>query len=81
MAEKEARYNEIKDTDPAEADKLFPAKVNHYCGGCDHLIGCPREEEIRTQYRDYVMNLEAQEEPLQDEEPDPDETEEEKKNK
>jgi hypothetical protein len=43
---------------PDRADEFFKPKVNKYCGGCDHLIGCPMEFEIRTTYRDKVMNLE-----------------------
>ncbi|NLB35006.1 MAG: PD-(D/E)XK nuclease family protein, partial [Elusimicrobia bacterium] len=79
MAEKERLYNEIPEDDPnreAKGNELFPAKINHYCGGCDHLIGCPREQEIRTEYADYVMNLESEEEPLV--EPDIEELEEDK---
>jgi len=43
---------------PERGDQLFPPKWNKYCGGCDHLEGCPLENDIRTKYKDKVMNLE-----------------------
>jgi hypothetical protein len=47
---------------PEKSDKLFPPKWNKYCGGCDHLVGCPLEHDIKTKYKDQVMNLEEQSE-------------------
>lgn len=60
MAQVEDEYKK----NPEKGDELFPPKVNKYCGGCDHLRGCPKERDIRTTYRDVIMNL--------DEEPKPD---------
>jgi len=40
-----------------EADKLFPPKINKYCGGCDFLDECPLKEEILKMDPTKVMNL------------------------
>ncbi|MFC2061865.1 RecB family exonuclease, partial [Elusimicrobiota bacterium] len=73
MASKQAEIEKY----PHKGEKLFPPKVNKYCGGCDFLIGCPKEKEIRTVYKDEVMNLE--EEPVEEPEvKDKEESEEEK---
>ncbi|MBI4178070.1 PD-(D/E)XK nuclease family protein [bacterium] len=40
----------------AEADRLFPPKINKYCGGCDYLPICPKREEILTQHKDKIMH-------------------------
>ena len=77
MALKEKLYEE----DPERAAELFPPKINKYCGGCDHLVGCPKEEEIRTKHKDYVMNLDPPPEPDPEENPDPDKIEETKEDK
>ena len=72
MESKEERLAEH----PDEVDELFAPKVNKYCGGCDFLEECPLKEDIKTKYRELVMNLED-DEPKSD--PDPEEGEEEDK--
>ena len=56
VGEMAKREEELK-REPEKADELFPPMINKYCGGCDHLIGCPKEKEIRTVYKDKIMNL------------------------
>ncbi|MFH1415954.1 MAG: PD-(D/E)XK nuclease family protein, partial [Elusimicrobiota bacterium] len=68
-------------TNPERSDKFFPPKVNKYCGGCDYLHGCPMEHDIKTKYRDKVMNLEEEPVPEPAPEMSEEESEEEKEEK
>ncbi|MBN2406517.1 MAG: PD-(D/E)XK nuclease family protein [Elusimicrobia bacterium] len=77
IGEMASKEEELK-KHPEKADILFPPKVNKYCGGCDHLIGCPMENEIRTTYREKVMNLEEKKGSEDKEEDEKEEKEEEK---
>ncbi|MDA3793561.1 MAG: PD-(D/E)XK nuclease family protein [Elusimicrobia bacterium] len=65
MAEKEEELKKYDNYPAAEREKkaveLFPPTWNKYCGGCDHLIGCPMEQEIRTKHKDKIMNLQENE--------------------
>ena len=36
-------------------EEIFPSKINKYCGGCDYLRGCPKEELIKTEYKDKLL--------------------------
>ncbi|MCX7715837.1 MAG: PD-(D/E)XK nuclease family protein, partial [Endomicrobia bacterium] len=36
-------------------EEIFPSKTNKYCGGCDYLTGCPKEEIIKTEYKDKLL--------------------------
>ncbi|MCS7227460.1 MAG: PD-(D/E)XK nuclease family protein [Endomicrobia bacterium] len=36
-------------------EEIFPSKINKYCGGCDYLTGCPKEEIIKTEYKDKLL--------------------------
>ena len=47
----------IQGLEKSEADKLFPPKINKYCGGCDFLDECPLKEEILKMDPSKVMNL------------------------
>ncbi len=65
MAAKEKELEKYDNYPPEKREKkaveLFPATWNKYCGGCDHLVGCPIEQEIRTIHKDEVMNLQENE--------------------
>lgn len=53
MAAAEKRYKWIPEE---EATARFPAKINKYCGGCDHLSVCPKREEILAHHQDKLMH-------------------------
>jgi len=36
-------------------EEIFPSKINKYCGGCDYLRGCPKENLIKTEYKDKLL--------------------------
>ncbi|MGM0441425.1 MAG: RecB family exonuclease [Elusimicrobiota bacterium] len=80
MVKKQQELEKFKDFPKKKREEkaveLFPPKINKYCGGCDHLIGCPKEQKIRTEYKDKVMNL--QEEPMPEPDLDEEESEEDK---
>ncbi len=38
-----------------EIEAILPSKINKYCGGCDYLRGCPKEELIKTEYKDKLL--------------------------
>ncbi|MEA3507039.1 MAG: PD-(D/E)XK nuclease family protein, partial [Elusimicrobiota bacterium] len=65
MAAKEEELKKYDDYPPDEREKkalkLFPPTWNKYCGGCDHLAGCPLEKDIRTKHKDKIMNLQENE--------------------
>ncbi|MCX7940279.1 MAG: PD-(D/E)XK nuclease family protein [Endomicrobia bacterium] len=48
---------ETKGEKPPEEkiEEIFPSKINKYCGGCDYLKGCPKEQLIKTEYQDKLL--------------------------
>lgn len=49
-------YESKNETIPEEKiEEIFPSKVNKYCGGCDYLKGCPKEQLIKTEYQDKLL--------------------------
>lgn len=49
-------YEERNEPIPEEKiEEIFPSIINKYCGGCDYLIGCPKEQVIKTEYKDKLL--------------------------
>lgn len=49
-------YEEKNQIIPEEKiEEILPSKVNKYCGGCDYLKGCPKEQLIKTEYKDKLL--------------------------
>ncbi|MFN3550319.1 MAG: PD-(D/E)XK nuclease family protein [Endomicrobiia bacterium] len=49
-------YEEKNQVVPEEKiEEVLPSKINKYCGGCDYLKGCPKEEIIKTEYKDKLL--------------------------
>ncbi len=49
-------YDEKNQVIPEEKiEEILPSKINKYCGGCDYLKGCPKEELVKTEYKDKLL--------------------------
>jgi putative RecB family exonuclease len=49
-------YEELgKDIPEEKIEEILPSKINKYCGGCDYLKGCPKEQLIKTEYKDKLL--------------------------